>query len=109
MDNIIRLTYNPYNKKLLICSGSHAEALQKVNFNEYIRFVIIDNILYVRAFYPFVNDGYIETQKILKASSELLSLYKKEYIKVLKDAGYIFDDIIINADADLKKQLDILN
>ena len=53
----IRFSYNPFTKNYIESGCSHAVALynkgKQKQFDEYIRGIILDDVLYLRTYYPF--------------------------------------------------------
>ena len=104
--NIYKFSYNPFNKKFIPCNGLHSFSLQGRIFKDYIRGVIINNELFLRAFYPYNQDDIqdFSLQELYFKSEKILKLYLKELLKEIeKNFKIIPKKIIFNADKDILK------
>jgi hypothetical protein len=96
-----RIFYNPENGTLHIFDFSHVifyhankEKLGK--FDDCIRGIINDNILYLRVFYPFDNIDELSYSELIEKSGKLLALYQDEIVKELKSQGHNIGKIVLN-------------
>ena len=103
-DNL-KFAYNPFSKEFIPCGYTHSIDLRAKLFKEYIRGVIIDDKVYLRAFYPYNPDdisGFTLNELYFK-SYKILDLYIKDLLKAIKKQYKIIPkNIIYNADNDLK-------
>lgn len=107
--NIERFFYNPDNRKFYFCDCSHVQGfisrkgILKKPFDYYIRGIIKDNNLYLRAYYPYNDILYISHKEIMQKSLDLLTIYREEIQQGLKENGYNIREIKINvSNEDLK-------
>lgn len=106
--NEIKFSYNPFTKEFIKSSFNfHCADLRGKNFKEFIRGCIIDNTLYLRAFYPYEQEDIKEFSllQLYKVSDKILRQYIKDLIKVVKKELNIYiieSRIVFNADKDLK-------
>ena len=105
-----RVCYNPFSKHYV--SGSQSHTLQIYNtgkqkiFDEYIRGIILDNVLYLRLYYPFKDIAEITKDKLYQASYILLNEYKQTIINAInQNDNVIIKDVKFNYTNDLFKDL----
>lgn len=110
----IRVSYNP-NTKIFISGGlSHADDIRQadsvLSFDDYIRGIIIDNILYLRTYYPYQNINEKTCNEIKAISFDLLYDIKDIIqAKIFAVLNIKTASIIYNADNDLFKGLKLAN
>jgi len=89
----IRFSFHPQENVLLIARDylSHGESIRKEGlgrpFDSWIRGIIFDNRLYLRAFYPLPDIDSRTGQEITDKSFSLLFDARKAIIKALKGQG----------------------
>lgn len=80
----IRFSYNPFTKDFIESSTSHSIAIankgKQKQFDEYIRGIILDGVLYLRLYYPFNDLDNLSLVELKQKSRELLEQY---YIDIL--------------------------
>jgi len=83
-----RISYNPYTKDYISGQSPHSIAIynhhKQAKFEEYIRGIILDDVLYLRIYYPFPDLQEKTYSHILKASEALLKEYKLRLIRLIK-------------------------
>jgi hypothetical protein len=109
-----RIAYNPYNKDYI--SGNQSHSLQLYNrgrqssFDEYIRGIILDDVLYLRLYYPYEDIDTLTRDKLYQASLALLKANTKAILEVIKDKDNItIKSIKYNVDNDLLRGLKLAN
>jgi len=109
-----RISYNPYTKDYI--SGNQPHSVQLYNkgrqesFDEYIRGIILVDVLYLRVYYPFKDLRDKEYPDILKASYTLLKNNVNKILEVIKDKENItIKSIKYNVDNDLLRGLKLAN
>jgi hypothetical protein len=108
MDNIKKYSYNPFNGDFFDCGyANHAKSIyakgKQSSFDEYIRFIVADGILFIRTFYPFNDIDKLTADQIREKSLALLKEYKAQVKKILKKHNISYKKIVINAEQDLLK------
>jgi hypothetical protein len=108
----IRSAYNPFTDHYLHGSSSHAELIynkgKQKTYDQYIRCIIINNILYLRTYYPFDNLSELTLTELNQVSYSLLQLYIKAIKKyIYRHHNIVIENIIYNADNDLLKNLQL--
>lgn len=101
----LKFNYNPFNKDFIKSGYLHSLDLQGKVFKDYIRGIIINNVLYLRAYYPYNPDDIsgFTLQELYFKSTKILDLYIKDLLKAIKKHYKIIPKTIIyNADKDLK-------
>lgn len=104
--NEYRISYNPYTKDYISGCQSHSIQLynkERINtFDDYIRGLILDNVLYLRLYYPFPDLENKTLQELNKASYKLLNNNTRDILKVIKDKENItIKDIRYNVTNDI--------
>ena len=106
----LRINYNPFKKHYI--SGNESHTIQIYNkgkqkeFEEYIRGIILDNILYLRIYYPYNDIEELTKDKLYQASFTLCNEYKKTILSCIKKHdNLIINDIKFNYTNDLFKKL----
>jgi hypothetical protein len=101
-----RISYNPYTKDYI--SGCQSHSIQLYNqgkqayFDDYIRGIILDNVLYLRVFYPFKDIDTLTSDKLFSASLKLLKANQKTIRhKIKQDYNIPINKIVYNATNDL--------
>ena len=109
-----RILYNPYTRDYI--SGNQSHSIQLYNkgkqsqFDDYIRGIILDNVLYLRVYYPFKDLQDRELQFILLASKKLLQENIKGILQAIKNKeNIIINKIEYNATNDLLSGLKLCN
>lgn len=96
-----RFSYNPFTKDFIEGGESHAVAIynkgKQKQFDEYIRGIVHNKILYLRTYYPFT-DFPSDSVELNRKSAELLESYEGEILKLLSDD---IRAIFYNAENDL--------
>jgi hypothetical protein len=110
---MIKLFYNPYNGNIFLFSNSHTiyyhNKKLELPFDEYIRGLIKDDILYLRIYYPYNNIDELTYNELMNKSNKLLNYHLKGILQALKHKGLIPKDIILNVtNEDLKRYLNLL-
>jgi hypothetical protein len=109
-----RVSYNPYTKDYISGQQGHVEQIynrgrQKV-FDDYIRGIILDDVLYLRIYYPFEDIQDKAYKDILSASAALLKDNEKNIIKAIKKQDNItIRQIKYNVTNDLLTGLNLAN
>jgi len=112
--NEYRISYNPYTKDYISGNQSHSVQLynkgRQASFDEYIRGIILDDVLYLRVYYPYEDIGTLTNVKLYQASFALLKDNTNNILKVIKDKENItIKDIRYNVDNDLLRGLNLAN
>ena len=109
-----RISYNPFTGDYI--SGSQSHSIQLYNrgrqsqFDDYIRGIILDNVLYLRVYYPFSDLQDREYQDILSASNKLLQDNTSAILALIKDKENItIKDIRYNVTNDILSGLKLCN
>ena len=86
-----RFSYNPFTCDYVESDSSHSIALynrgKQKQFDEYIRGIILDNVLYLRLYYPFDDLGELSIVQLKQKSRELLENYKDKILFILEENG----------------------
>jgi len=98
----VRFSYNPFTKDYIESGCSHAIALynrgKQKQFDEYIRGIILDDVLYLRTYYPFENLAELSKVELHQKSRELLEQYKDDILarvdKVKKVCYNVENDLL---------------
>jgi hypothetical protein len=109
-----RVSYNPYTKEYLSGYTSHSIQLynrgRQSSFDDYIRGIILDDVLYLRIYYPFEDLDTLTSDKIYSASLTLLKANIKAILEVIKNKDNItITSINYNVDNDLLRGLKLVN
>ena len=84
-----RISYNPYTKDYI--SGRQSHSIQLYNqgkqacFDDYIRGIILDDVLYLRVYYPYNNIDTLTSDKLYQASYKLLKDNTRDILQAIKD------------------------
>jgi len=112
--NEYRVSYNPYTKDYI--SGNQSHSIQLYNkgrqssFDEYIRGIILDDVLYLRLYYPYKDIDTLTRDKLYQASFTLLKANTKAILEVIENKENItIKDIRYNVDNDLLRGLKLAN
>jgi hypothetical protein len=90
---MLKFNYNPFNEVFFDCSCNHTEAIYNYyknpgnacnEFDNFVRGIIKDDILYLRLYYPFNDIENLLYQDIQKKSLLLLKDYKKAILRLIK-------------------------
>ena len=91
-----RINYNPFTNDYTSGYDSHTIQLynkgKQKSFNDYIRGIILDNVLYLRIYYPYNDIDTITKDKLYQSSFTLCNEYKKTILSCIKK----HDNLIIN-------------
>lgn len=86
--NEYRISFNPYTKDYISGQSPHSIAIynhhKQAKFEEYIRGIIFNEVLYLRIYYPFPDLQEKTLSDILKASETLLRDNKRRLIRLIK-------------------------
>lgn len=108
----IRFSYNPFTKDYIKSDCSHSIAIynkgKQKQFDEYIRGIILNNVLYLRTYYPFNNLSELSLIQLRQKSRELLEHYQEDILKKIRATCYI-TSIKYNVDNDLLKGIGLAN
>ena len=110
----IRFSYNPFTKDFIESTVCHAIAIankgKTKSFDEYIRGIIIDDVLYLRTYFPFPISHGISVIELRQKSRELLESFRAEILGVLSyQYKYVTTDIVYNAENDLLEGIGLAN
>jgi hypothetical protein len=109
-----RVSYNPYTKDYISGQQGHVEQIynrgrQKV-FDDYIRGIILDDVLYLRIYYPYNNIDELTRDKLYQASYTLLKDNTRDILALIKDKENItINDVKYNVTNDLLTGLNLAN
>lgn len=109
-----RFSYNPFTEEFIESSSSHSIAIynkgKQKQFDEYIRGIIHDDILYLRTYYPFTIDNYEPQPDLNQKSRELLEYYLDNILNtVKKELGIVPKEIKYNVVNDLLQGIGLAN
>ena len=112
--NEYRISYNPYTNEYISGQASHAIQLynkgRQAAYDDFIRGIILDDVLYLRVYYPFKDLENLTSDKLYRASLALLQANTKAILEVIKDKENItIKDIRYNVDNDLLRGLNLAN
>lgn len=104
----LRYLYDPFTKALIKCGESgHGIYLDKrgkrKNLDEYMRVMLIKNILYIRTFYPFDDITELNDRELKKKSIDSCNYFIKDILNQFKKIGIIPDKAVYNVEKDLIK------
>ena len=112
--NEYKILYNPYTKDYI--SGSQSHSIQLYNqgkqacFDDYIRGIILDDVLYLRIYYPYEDIQDRAYQDILLASNKLLKDNTRAILALIKRKENItINKIEYNVTNDLLSGLKLYN
>jgi hypothetical protein len=104
----IRISFNPDNNIFLYSNSGelHADTIHKAghgkNFDEFIRAIYKNKILYIRIYYPYNDIDNLNMQELTAKSFDLIYNNKKELIKrIKKELKLIIKDIKYNVTNDI--------
>jgi hypothetical protein len=114
MSTEIRFSYNPFENDFIECDTSHTLALynkgKQKQFDEYIRGIIHNGVLYLRTYYPFTVDNYEPQPNLKEKSRELLEYYLEAILKLIKNKyGIVPNEIKYNVVNDLLSGIGLAN
>jgi len=112
--NELRINYNPFDNKYISGNSSHAIQLynkgKQKSFDDYIRGIIIDDVLYLRMYYPFENLSELNLNQLNKASYKLLKENESDILKrILEIEGITIKRIEYNVTNDLLQRIGLNN
>lgn len=106
-----RFSYNPFTKDFIVSDTSHAIAIlnkgKQKKFDEYIRGIVVKEVLYLRTYYPFPLTYGIAVTELNQKSRTLLETYKEVVLKQIKE--FKIKEIKFNVDNDLLKGIGLAN
>ena len=110
----IRFSYNPFTKDFIESSCSHSVAIynkgKQKQFDEYIRGIILDDVLYLRLYYPFPDLSELSLVELKQKSYELLLMNKHLIIDLIKDKYDIeIETFNFNVENDLLQGVGLAN
>lgn len=106
-----RFFYDIDKEKLYNCfNASHVNYYHNAklgkSFDDYIRLILANEVLYIRVFYPYSDNANLSYNQLIKKSGQLINLFKKDIIKTLNENGFYFARIKINVtNEDLRQEL----
>lgn len=110
----IRFSYNPITNDYIESNVSHAIAIynkgKQKQFDEYIRGIILDGVLYLRLYYPYDDLSELSLVQLKQKSLELLEYYKNKILFIIEeyDLGKI-NEIKYNVENDLLAGIGLAN
>ena len=108
-----RFSYNPFTKDYIESSSSHSVAIynkgKQKQFDEYIRGILYNNILYLRTYYPFDNLSELSLTELHQKSRQLLEQYYKEILVIIKQNYAYVDQVKFNVENDLLEGIGLAN
>jgi hypothetical protein len=112
--NEYRVSYNPYTKEYLSGYTSHSIQLynkgRQSSFDDYIRGIILDDVLYLRLYYPYEDIDTLTRDRLYQASLTLLQDNTSIILEVIKNKENItIKSIKYNVDNDLLRGLKLAN
>lgn len=112
----IRVSYNPFTGQFLTGGLSHAEDIRRAGhdaqgFDNFIRGIIADGVLYLRLFWPFPGLERMTRAELDHKSGELLRTYEGQLLAQIKAAGLGGDvsTVKYNVDNDLLRGCGLAN
>ena len=110
----IKICYNPNTKDYIQGNQSHNILLYNKNkiklYDNYIRCIIDNGILYIRIYYPYNDIDSLSRDKLYQASYTLLNDNIKDIIKAIKKHNNInIKDIIYNVDRQILEASGLYN
>jgi len=107
-----RIFFNVDNNKLYVFDQSHTifkannkDILCK-NFDYYIRGIISENVLYLRAYYPYSDINELTYNDLMTKSNKLLTMFKDDILKALTSQNIQIDNVKLNVNnTELKEYL----
>lgn len=107
----IRFSYNPFTKDYIEGGVSHSADIynrgKTKEFDQYIRGIILDNVLYLRLFYPFNDIDELDLIELKQKSRELLESFKDDLVSQLR--GTRIAEIRYNVENDLLSGIGLAN
>ena len=108
----IRFSYNPFTKDYIESDSSHAVAIankgKTKEYDEYIRGIILDGVLYLRLYYPFDDLSELSLVELKQKSRALLEFHRVDVLKQL-DKDINIKEIKYNVENDLLEGLGLAN
>ncbi len=112
----LRFSYNPFTDDFVKCTDGQAHSLSLHNqgkqklFDEYIRGIILDDILYLRLYYPFDNLSDLNSTQLKQRSRDLLEQYRSKIrLLILKEYKITPKEIKFNVKNDLLEGIGLAN
>lgn len=106
-----RFSYNPFTKEYIEGGVSHAVDIcnkgRQKEFDQYIRGIILDGVLYLRLFYPFNDIDELDLIELKQKSRALLENYEDDLISELR--GTRINEIKYNVENDLLSGIGLAN
>lgn len=110
----IRFSYNPFTKDFIESSSSHSIAIankgKQKEFDEYIRGIILDDVLYLRLYYPFDDLSKLSLIELKQRSRKLLESFIGDLLGVISyEYRFVTTDIRYNVENDLLQGIGLAN
>lgn len=110
----IRFSYNPFTKDYIESGVDHATAIankgKTKEFDEYIRGILVGDVVYLRLYYPFNDLSELSLVDLKQKSYALLLMNKHTIIDLVKAKFDIdVDNIQFNVENDLLKGIGLAN
>ena len=109
-----RINYNPNNKHYISGNASHTMQIynqgKQKQFDQYIRGIILHNVLYLRLYYPYEDIDTLTSIELYQASYALLNDSLDAILEAIKQYdNIVISDIQFNVDNDLLSGLKLAN
>jgi hypothetical protein len=95
-----RFFFDTEREKLFLFDGLHVDYFHNhkgkelsLDFDDYIRGIVKNNILYLRVYYPYADIQELSFETLIEKSNALLGLYQEAIIKALDAQGVTIDGI----------------
>ena len=110
----IRFSYNPFTKDYIESGVDHATAIankgKTKEFDEYIRGILVGDVVYLRLYYPFPDLSELSLVDLKQKSYELLLMNKHTIIDLVKSKFDIdVENIQFNVENDLLQGIGLAN
>lgn len=102
----VKFSYNPFTGQFLHGGLFHADDIRKAGaqraYDDFIRGIIADGVLYLRLYYPFPGLEDLSLEDLNRKSFDLLFEHKREILKHIKKIlGLKIVDVKFNVTNDL--------
>jgi len=110
----IRFSYNPFTEEFIESNVSHSIAIynqgKQKQFDEFIRGIILNGVLYLRLYYPFDNLSDLSLTELKQSSRELLELNQLRLVSIIYSKYQLeITEIKFNVENDLLKGIGLAN